>query len=52
MAKKPKILPSVEWLEPRVKAMRVVSLLSFLPSPACWRPTTCCSPICTARGRG
>jgi hypothetical protein len=29
MAKKPKILPSVEWLEPRVKAMRVISLLSF-----------------------
>ena len=29
MAKKPKVLPSVEWLEPRVKAMRVVSLLSF-----------------------
>ena len=29
MAKKPKILPSVEWLEPRVKAMRVLSLLSF-----------------------
>ncbi|CAI8959526.1 DUF2069 domain-containing protein [Pseudomonas sp. IT-P260] len=29
MAKKPKVLPSVEWLEPRVKAMRVVSLLCF-----------------------
>ncbi|VVN24781.1 DUF2069 domain-containing protein [Pseudomonas fluorescens] len=29
MAKKPKILPSVEWLEPRVKVMRVISLLSF-----------------------
>jgi uncharacterized membrane protein len=29
VAKKPKVLPSVEWLEPRVKAMRVVSLLSF-----------------------
>ena len=29
MAKKPKVLPSIEWLEPRVKAMRVVSLLSF-----------------------
>ena len=29
MAKKPKILPSIEWLEPRVRAMRVVSLLCF-----------------------
>jgi uncharacterized membrane protein len=29
MARKPKILPSIEWLEPRVKAMRVLSLLSF-----------------------
>ncbi|MFG6205705.1 DUF2069 domain-containing protein [Pseudomonas retamae] len=29
MAKKPKILPSVAWLEPRVKAMRALSLLSF-----------------------
>ena len=29
MAKKPKVLPSVEWLEPRVKAMRIISLLSF-----------------------
>ncbi|MBC3271976.1 MULTISPECIES: DUF2069 domain-containing protein [unclassified Pseudomonas] len=29
MAKKAKILPSVAWLEPRVKAMRVLSLLSF-----------------------
>ncbi|KQT64784.1 MULTISPECIES: DUF2069 domain-containing protein [Pseudomonas] len=29
MAKKPKVLPSIEWLEPRVKAMRVLSLLSF-----------------------
>lgn len=30
MAKKPKILPSVGWLEPRVKAMRIISLLCFL----------------------
>ncbi|CAI8775209.1 DUF2069 domain-containing protein [Pseudomonas serboccidentalis] len=29
MAKKPKVLPSVEWLEPRVKAMRIISLLCF-----------------------
>jgi uncharacterized membrane protein len=29
VAKKPKILPSIEWLEPRVKAMRVISLLCF-----------------------
>ncbi|EPL14974.1 DUF2069 domain-containing protein [Pseudomonas sp. CF161] len=30
MAKKPKILPAVEWLEPRVRLARVLSLLSFL----------------------
>ena len=30
MAKKPKILPAIEWLEPRVRAMRVVSLVCFL----------------------
>ncbi len=29
MAKKPKILPALEWLEPRVKAMRAISLLCF-----------------------
>ncbi|MFJ2283725.1 DUF2069 domain-containing protein [Pseudomonas sp. NPDC087803] len=29
MARKPKVLPSVEWLEPRVRAMRVISLLCF-----------------------
>ncbi len=29
MAKKPKVLPSIEWLEPRVRAMRVVSLLCY-----------------------
>ncbi|EJL05446.1 MULTISPECIES: DUF2069 domain-containing protein [Pseudomonas] len=30
MAKKPKILPPLEWLEPRVRIARVVSLLCFL----------------------
>ena len=30
MAKKPKVLPALEWLEPRVKVSRVVSLLCFL----------------------
>ena len=29
MARKPKILPAIEWLEPRVRAMRVISLLCF-----------------------
>lgn len=29
MARKPKVLPAVEWLEPRVRAMRVISLLCF-----------------------
>ena len=29
MAKKPKVLPSIEWLAPRVKLMRVLSLVSF-----------------------
>src|SRR5471030_1868501 len=28
-AKKPKILPSIEWLEPRGRAMRAISLLCF-----------------------
>jgi len=30
VAKKPKILPPLEWLEPRVRIARVVSLLCFL----------------------
>lgn len=30
MAKKPKILPSVQWLEPRVRITRVLSLICFL----------------------
>lgn len=30
MAKKPKVLPSIEWLEPRVQLMRVLSLTCFL----------------------
>lgn len=30
MARKPKALPSQAWLEPRVKAMRALSLLAFL----------------------
>ena len=29
MAKKPKILPPVEWLEPRVRLMRILSLVCF-----------------------
>ena len=29
MAKKPKVLPSIEWLEPRVRLMRVLSLVCF-----------------------
>ena len=29
MAKKPKILPSIDWLEPRVRVSRVASLLCF-----------------------
>ena len=29
MAKKPKVLPPIEWLEPRVRLMRVVSLVCF-----------------------
>ncbi|MNZ96521.1 hypothetical protein D3C78_1157180 [compost metagenome] len=29
MAKKPKILPSIEWLEPRVRFSRTASLLCF-----------------------
>ncbi|WOE78056.1 DUF2069 domain-containing protein [Pseudomonas protegens] len=29
MAKKPKILPAVEWLEPRVRIARVLSLICF-----------------------
>ncbi|SQF99885.1 membrane protein [Paucimonas lemoignei] len=29
MAKKPKVLPALEWLEPRVKVSRVVSLVCF-----------------------
>ena len=29
MAKKPKVLPPTEWLEPRVRLMRVVSLACF-----------------------
>ncbi|WP_122665892.1 DUF2069 domain-containing protein [Pseudomonas viridiflava] len=29
MAKKPKILPALEWLEPRVKISRLISLTSF-----------------------
>ncbi|RMM50270.1 DUF2069 domain-containing protein [Pseudomonas corrugata] len=29
MAKKPKILPSIQWLEPRVRIARVLSLLCF-----------------------
>ena len=30
MAKKPKILPPIQWLEPRVRIARVLSLLCFL----------------------
>ncbi|XCY75809.1 DUF2069 domain-containing protein [Pseudomonas sp. CBR-F] len=30
MARKPKLLPPQAWLEPRVKAMRALSLLAFL----------------------
>ncbi|NVZ90115.1 DUF2069 domain-containing protein [Pseudomonas yamanorum] len=30
MARKPKVLPPQAWLEPRVKAARVLSLLAFL----------------------
>ena len=29
MAKKPKVLPPLEWLEPRVRATRVLSLVAF-----------------------
>ncbi|QLL11885.1 DUF2069 domain-containing protein [Pseudomonas chlororaphis] len=29
MAKKPKILPAIEWLEPRVRITRVLSLICF-----------------------
>ena len=29
MAKKPKVLPPIEWLEPRVRLMRVLSLVCF-----------------------
>ena len=29
MAKKPKVLPPIEWLEPRVRLMRVISLVCF-----------------------
>ena len=29
MAKKPKVLPSIEWLTPRVRLMRVLSLVCF-----------------------
>ena len=29
MAKKPKILPSIQWLEPRVRIARILSLLCF-----------------------
>ncbi|EXF95404.1 membrane protein [Pseudomonas fluorescens HK44] len=29
MAKKPKVLPSIDWLEPRVRTMRVISLLCY-----------------------
>lgn len=29
MAKAPKVLPALEWLEPRVRRMRVVSLICF-----------------------
>lgn len=29
MAKKPKVLPALDWLEPRVKVSRVLSLLCF-----------------------
>jgi uncharacterized membrane protein len=29
VAKKPKVLPAIEWLEPRVRAMRVISLICF-----------------------
>ena len=29
MAKKPKVLPSIAWLEPRVRLMRVLSLVCF-----------------------
>ena len=29
MARKPKVLPALEWLEPRVKVSRVVSLVCF-----------------------
>ncbi|MFP3518090.1 DUF2069 domain-containing protein [Pseudomonas sp. SIMBA_077] len=30
MAKKPNVLPSIEWLAPRVRLMRVLSLTCFL----------------------
>ena len=30
MAKKPKVLPSIAWLAPRVRLMRVLSLVCFL----------------------
>jgi uncharacterized membrane protein len=30
VAKKPKVLPTLEWLEPRVRISRVVSLICFL----------------------
>lgn len=30
MARKPKVLPPREWLEPRVKVARALSLLAFL----------------------
>jgi len=30
VAKQPKVLPSIEWLEPRVRLMRVLSLTCFL----------------------
>ena len=29
MAKKPKVLPSIAWLAPRVRLMRVLSLMCF-----------------------
>ena len=29
MAKKPKVLPSIEWLQPRVRLMRLLSLVCF-----------------------
>jgi hypothetical protein len=52
VAKKPKVLPSVEWLEPRVKAMRVISLLCFFGLVGLLAFTTWCSPTCMARDRG